>query len=101
MTFLDEPTTVTSARETAVAGVTAVLAEDDARTMLEALPPDIDEVIVVRGSTSARALRRTAFAAARNACVLIAGPGADVSALAGFVDALRAGAETPAPAGRP
>jgi hypothetical protein len=78
--------------------VSVVLADpgaDDRRaSALELVPAGVDELILVRGCAGRvelGTLQRAGFAAARNDCIVMAGPDADLSAMVRFVDALRSG----------
>jgi hypothetical protein len=61
---------------------------------LELVAPGVDELILVQGSTGRiepGAVQRAGFAAARNNCIVMAGPDADLSVIGRFVEALRSG----------
>jgi hypothetical protein len=80
------------------AGVSLVVADPGAdhrlASALELVAPGVDELILVRGSTGrieAGAVQRAGFAAARNDCIVMAGPDADLSVMGRFVEALRSG----------
>jgi glucose/mannose-6-phosphate isomerase len=80
-------------------GVTVILPDpggDHAlAAVLEHVPESVDELLLLErgtGSGDGRVLQRAGFAAARNDCIVMVGPGADLPAMGRFVDALRAGA---------
>jgi hypothetical protein len=79
-------------------GVSVVLpgsgADHALTSTLERMPDVVDELILVRGGASRidhGALQRAGFAAARNACIVMAGHDIDLSAMERFIEALRSG----------